>query len=105
MLNLTVCDYCTQKNYEDALCCQWCGAPLDSGLSDLQTILRPLNTVECSSSTMHLRNYGSYPESLDNALAGDVNELHTAIESIEEELGQDSPKRGWRDWLGIGGRR
>ena len=119
MTTFIKCNHCEQNNYADALCCQWCGAPMpipllkvrDHGMytyggfglyPDCSTAM-PMTM--CSPSE-EFNDYFNRPLELDH------DERVREIKADEEarrawsegyELA-DPPKRGWREWLGIGDR-
>ena len=55
MINLVACDYCTQRNYDDALCCQWCGAPLGMELGRINEMIK-VRSEQISTCSMDLDN-------------------------------------------------
>ena len=115
MTQFIECDYCAQNNYPDALCCQWCGAPMPILLPGISPEIKQVlevkghemqthSTMLCSSTSV------PYTELCTTASLYDweVKEIRADEEARRAwsegyEL-PDPPKRGWRERLGIGGK-
>ena len=59
MINLTACDYCAQRNYDDALCCQWCGAPLPLDMGRLAS-MDELHENYCTTSAINPKIWSNH---------------------------------------------
>ncbi len=108
MPQLIKCDYCGQQNGIEANCCEFCGAPVI--MTELK--VRTSHFLPEGSSFFQVSGSSSvmdYPEASELSttaalLPKDRYGRETIFYDDDESdfHTPDPPKKGWREWLGIG---